>query len=173
MTHGRVWTTESPNFKEFCFCQSLDKTEEHLVTHNYFFSIFKCGKLWVVYIRIAGSQTQVLIFLDVTEYNAFQKQTGIIATIVISTPHKLQKAFPYKVAFEWGNTWKPVFWFLLPFNCCVTWGQLLNLLDSPFSRSAHPARAFTANALLQTWELGEPEDSSAVQRVQILNGTFC
>lgn len=53
-----------------------------------------------MYIRIAGSQTQVLIFLDVTEYNAFQKQTGIIATIVISTPHKLQKAFPYKVAFE-------------------------------------------------------------------------
>lgn len=50
----RVWTKDFQNFKEFC-CQSLDKTEDHLVIHD-FFSIFECGKFGVVYIRIAKSQ---------------------------------------------------------------------------------------------------------------------
>lgn len=36
-------TKESQNFQEF-YCESPDKTENHLVKSHYFFPSFKCGK---------------------------------------------------------------------------------------------------------------------------------
>lgn len=62
-----------------CYCESLDKTEDHWVVHNDFLSIFQCGKFRAVYIQIVRIQTHVLTCLDITGQNKLQKQIVIIA----------------------------------------------------------------------------------------------